>query len=702
MRKRGLVALATVMLVGVPIFASTAYGDTTPPGQSQDVTAETPAVLGPQSDVVRPGADPNNPYDYAYLPENDQPPVAGPRTEQPQAPPPLTPASTTAGSTTTNTTGSTTSSTTSSNTVGTNNVTGTNGNETDSEKDANGTLDLALGKPYTIGTQWPDQLFHASEATNFPDTGQLTDGSTASLSFSDKGWVGFLRQYGRSVVVNLGSVDNVRRVSLDFLQNLGAGISFPDSVTYYGSTDGTNWYRIGTAWSTQGAGDYTPQSQAFTYEADVNAQYIRAQFTDKVFAFADELSVFGATTQDANRPRLEGHSRDLTQIIGDNYLIDPRAPGVPGLGGDQSGFGDNQSGGFGDQQSVWPPTPAGYLRSTDPATGHIGNMQLVYTGAYGAQGTWSSSDFGPMIAQEDASGNPTGWLFDATLFLPYGNLATTSTAWTGWLTDLYSPNIELSALDQEVGTLKQKLNDPSFKEKVVITIPTLWSSPSNFGAIDPSGQNLDMNPADVGQQTANDNKVRAIEWYIQQVMSQWNKANYQNLQFEGFYWEPESVNAAEPLDVQLIQRTSQLVHEADSKFYWIPYYGAPGLVNWQQLGFDAVMVQPTVSFNWSINAAARLQSVAQMDEYYHMGVELEAHWDVTSTNTALAQTAQNRYFDYLTGGNVYGYEGNVMHSYYMNSKSLLIAYQNTNPFYHQVYDDTVKFVDGQWTNTTFQ
>src|ERR1700730_7721164 len=112
-------------------------------------------------------------------------------------------------------------------------------------------------------------------------------------------------------------------------------------------------------------------------------------------------------------------------------------------------------------------------------------------------------------------------------------------------------------------------------------------------------------------------------------MDRWNKAHFSNLTLAGFYWEPESLDSTQPYDAQLIQATSDLVHQKDMNFYWIPYYGAPGLTEWQQLGFDSVMIQPSVSFNWSIDAGARLKSTAEQGQYYHTGIELEQHWDVT-------------------------------------------------------------------------
>ena len=120
----------------------------------------------------------------------------------------------------------------------------------------------------------------------------------------------------------------------DFLQNLGAGIDFPDSVTYYASDDGTSWHKIGTAWSGQGGGDYTVQTQAYTVDTHIDAQYIRAQFTDKVFSFMDQFAVFGGQPNTPARPvahpaPLPGPS--LTTIMGDDYLVDPTAPRLPSL-----------------------------------------------------------------------------------------------------------------------------------------------------------------------------------------------------------------------------------------------------------------------------------------------------------------------------------------------------------------------------------
>ncbi|GMA63167.1 DUF4855 domain-containing protein [Alicyclobacillus fastidiosus] len=730
MRKSVMTAAVTALLLaGVQLMVGTAYAGTGAAASStseQDVATSGPAASqqGADSEVLRPGANPNNPNDYPYLPSNMPIPVAGPRTQYPKAP-------------SANSTGTTDSSATDS----TDSIMSPSDAATTPPSPADPTTlpDIALGKSYTIGTQWPDATFEQNEAS-YVNTGQLTDGQYASLSFTDKQWVGLSYQGGRSIVVNLGSVQPIREVSLDFLQNLGAGIVFPDSVTYYASDDGTSWHKIGTAWSGQGGGDYTPQTQAYTVNTNIDAQYIRAQFTDKIWSFVDQFAVFGGQPAApavgpaapaglvTNPGPFPGPS--LTTIMGDDYLDDPNAPGLPSLTQllatlPSSSGTSSSSGSTGPSVAtslaalaqlqqlapgVWdflhstgqagPKNQSGYLMANDPGTGGIHNMQIVYTGSGTSTGEWNESDFLPMISQENANGTPTGWLFDGTLFDDYSsNTPETEVGWTTWLTDLFSPKIELSALDQAVGQVKQELNDPNFKEKVVITIPSTEGNSSDFGEVD--GQSLDLNPADVGQVQSTINKAKAIHWYMQQVLSMWNQADFSNLQLAGFYWEPESVDQNLPLDQVLIQTTAAMVHQDHLNFYWIPYDGAVDVADWRQLGFDNVTSQVGVAFNYSINAAERLQSVAEMAQFYHMGLEMEQPYNMMSTNPTTLTEAQEKWDDYFTGGYVYGYEGDVMKTWYLNSKGLVQPAESTNPLYRKAYDDAVSFVNDEWTQTTF-
>ncbi len=648
-RKLAPTLAATAILTLLPIAVEPAYAaqstgsssgsSTSSPSSAATGSAQQQPNQPPGHDAgLRPGANPADPGSHPFVPSGQTPAPVGVRGAAPTAPP-LPPGQ--------------------------------------SPPNAQATLtDLAQGMPYTVATQWPDQAFANTQNTAFPDKGQLTNGQFASLNFQDPQWVGFYRQNDRSIVVNLGASQNIRSLSLDFLQNSGDGIFFPQQVTYYVSQTGAAWHPVGSVATQVGTWSATPQTQAFTLAGlNVHARYVEAVFDARVWAFADQFSVYGYSSG--------------------------QPAGSGGQQGAQGAGGVTAAPSFGQGQINQPVGPPGFLTSAQPNSGGVANMMLAYTDGYGTLGTWTESDFLPMVANISPSGAATGWLFNSVLMLNYGNLPATASGWSGYMQNLFSPNIQLSALNQAVGAAKTQLSDPAYKENVVIGIPSTDANPTNFGSIAPSGPNLDMNPAVNGQMGAYQAKSAAISWYISTVLQDWKQAGYTNLHLAGFYWLPESIDLNVQYDTALIQQTAQDIHQAHRLFYWIPFYGAAGIREWKNLGFDAAILQPNVSFFWNLVPQERLQNVAQLTQFYHMGVEIEANWAVLSANETLAQTAQNKYLDYFTGGNVYGYEGAAVKAYYLNSKTLLEAYQNANPFYNRLYGDTAQFINGAWTQTHF-
>ncbi len=565
---------------------------------------------------------------------------------------------------------------------------------------------LALGKPYTIGAQWPDALFSQTERQQYPDSGQLTDGQTGALNVKDPGWVGLLRQYGRSIVIDLGEIQDVRAVELRFLQNLRAGIQFPYTVRFYASADGASWHPVGSCGDQAGWYTEAPQIQVFSTEMHGNAQFIRIQFTAKVYAFMDECYVRGYPAPDRDADPLPGTG--LTELMGRNYLVDPDSSDARGFFELRHvPFASSDKGGSRSiapiSREVAPPAReigagAEYLTARHPASGGVNHMQLVYTGSGDSLGTWGADDFQPMIAQIAEDGQPVRWLFDATLFGPYGKMPTSAAAWSAWLRDLFLPDVNVNALNQTVGQLKQQFADADFAESVVLTLPATLAAPSDFGSIAPGADSLNMNPADVGPDTAVVNKLAALRWIMQEMLQRWREANPIHLRLAGFYWRPESVNASDPYDPWLIGQVADAVHAEGLLFYWIPFYGSVGVTVARQLGFDAVLIQPNVSFNWNLDAPQRLRSVSDMARYYHMGVEIELHWDITNKNNpAHVETALSRYDDYFTAGQQYGFGGRVTKAYYLNSKSLVQCSRSADQLSRQAYTDTLTFVRDEWT-----
>ncbi len=95
---------------------------------------------------------------------------------------------------------------------------------------------IAAGKPVTLLTQ-PKKY-----ANEDPQT--LTDGALGGSSFFAN-WLGFVGN-DMEAVIDLGEEQMIRGVATDFLQVTNHLVFFPLSVTYYSSTDGQQYRKLGT------------------------------------------------------------------------------------------------------------------------------------------------------------------------------------------------------------------------------------------------------------------------------------------------------------------------------------------------------------------------------------------------------------------------------------------------------------------------
>lgn len=554
---------------------------------------------------LRPGADPSNPQSYAFLPSGVAKPPSRVRYEDPIA-------------------------------YGAN---------------------LAAHHPYVVRSDFPDAFWHAAEGA-YPDHGQLTDGHLGTLRFTDPAWVGYQYQYVRNITVDLQHPAAVRACSLDFLQDLGAGIVFPDEVRFLGSRDGVHWAPIGLAHHQSDDADFRQQTHAFEIaQAGVNARYVRAEFANKVWAFVDEFAVYGS-------PGINPHLPLPTGKITDVPL-------------------------------------RGYAHAHSVGAAGIHNAVLVYTKGHGRLGTWTRTDFLPLVASRSLGHTPRP-LFDTILFTPY-RLPTTQSAWQGWLDDLFAPDRQLQALDQaldgQVSTWPKWRRIVPFRrrERVVITIPTMRDDLApQFAAALEQADRAHTRWAHAPSVRAASGRRAIVAWYLNQVQLRWQRAHFRNLRLVGMAWQPESLSVVHPWDRDVVRATAALVHAYGWRFLWIPFYGAVGLPEWRRLGFDVAMVQPNVSFHWNMDAQARLAEVARFARRYGTGLEMEAHWNVTSRYPQLADTAQQRYFAYFAAGRTLGFQdSDVVKGWYLNSKTLLSAYFSPLPLYRRVYDCTARFIHGQ-------
>ncbi|MFA6694480.1 MAG: discoidin domain-containing protein, partial [Bacillota bacterium] len=154
---------------------------------------------------------------------------------------------------------------------------------------------LALDKPYKVITAWPDDYLRQLEET-YEDTGskELTDGDFGSTNYTDSAWRSFLRQGGRTIIVDLGEVKTINEITGHFLQFWDVGIFVPRFIDYYLSLDNESFAYMGQVETSVGPWNLNNQKEQFTLKGlNHQARYVKIQFPADVNVFMDELEVFG-------------------------------------------------------------------------------------------------------------------------------------------------------------------------------------------------------------------------------------------------------------------------------------------------------------------------------------------------------------------------------------------------------------------------
>jgi hypothetical protein len=522
-------------------------------------------------------------------------------------------------------------------------------------------VNLALGKSYTVSTPITDPLLSTDESNWFPShPGILTDGKNAQPVFYPIHWIAnpdwdiFMDQNSRSIVVDLGKTDTVHKITADFLNDPANYTFLPPHAILSVSIDGTHWERVG---------DVTPPvpltaqaTENVLYAQDhlnIQARYVRLDFSTDDNVAVDEIQVLGqpGVQPGAKRPHETPH-----QIA--------RSAGYATL---------KQSGGVNDMLL----TPL-WLSSNYDQSRYPWNL--------------TAKQWLPMIAYIDKQGQIKNWLFRSIIAWPgAGSTSATQQDWQTWMDHIFSTGpyqntataTEFPALDQAVGEAKAALHDPHYQENVIVSIPYPDPSVSNWGTV--NGKTLNFsNPID---------RQTAVDWFIQQVVRQWRQSHYKNLRLAGFYWYNEDVNVHINGELSLLQHTSRVIHSHNLRFYWIPYFEAPGYRIWRQLGFDVAMMQPNYAFN--SNPVERLSETAELAKQYGLGVELEFPYAVTDPSAA---KGTNQYLQYQDAALQYGFSRNVPLAWYQNTQGVLTDYLQNR----MVYDLVNEFIQGTYTPQAYQ
>ena len=267
---------------------------------------------------------------------------------------------------------------------------------------------------------------------------------------------------------------------------------------------------------------------------------------------------------------------------------------------------------------------AHFLPAGAPESGGIVDMALIYHGN-ARRLDWNKKQLSPHVSWLNPETNTEEWLFDTFLFIefkdPNGDLFAKGyrgepakrTVFEWFLNRIFEKGVAVDALNELLGETASRIGPPSIPRKVILTIPEPISGYKNWGE-------LNGKPVDFDVQA---DRIAVAKWFIDNLMERWQEAGFDHLELAGFYWVAEEMGDND-IDLELMQATGKYIRELGKRFYWIPWWQAPGSGEWKNLSFDAAYQQPNHFFRDTI-PQSRLDKACAFAKEHNMGMEME--WD---------------------------------------------------------------------------
>lgn len=221
--------------------------------------------------------------------------------------------------------------------------------------------------------------------------------------------------------------------------------------------------------------------------------------------------------------------------------------------------------------------------TNDRVTDFIG----IFYGTEGARLNWTVNEWTPYVVHTFQNGEKK-WLFQGFSFLEFKinkksfihskkHEPATKAEWERLIDLLFVNDRCLDALDQTISYYKNIIGNPPFRHKITIAIPMPIKGQTNWGSI--GGKKMNFNDEN--------DRIKAIKWYIDRFLSEYKKHKYENFDFEGFYWMEEDMEQTRGLAVQI----SHYIHQLGYDHYWKPYLSASGSTYWDECNFDYCYLQ---------------------------------------------------------------------------------------------------------------
>lgn len=323
---------------------------------------------------------------------------------------------------------------------------------------------------------------------------------------------------------------------------------------------------------------------------------------------------------------------------------------------------------------------------------------------YATPGKWGPDEFLPYVAYLDQGGQPRDWFYDAFLFLMYGGApsghtyidgATDRKDWEFYLSEEFAPGREFAALDRTVGEAARLMGRAAPAVPVIAMIPYPSPKQKNFGDVDGDGTTEDLG--------ADSSRVKAVAWFLRDFLGRWEAAKYRHLKLWGFYWMNEGIA---PADEAVVKAAAGRVHALGYKFHWIPWFKAPGVEKWRELGFDLAIMQPNYAFippagPMRVPDENRLSTAANICRRLGLGVEMELDMGIgLGAYQDVPVELRNRvnlqlYLDHGDDA-LDGYQAAAVRAYYQGSHVIAGLCRSRDPALRELYDDLYRFHRGEY------
>ncbi len=256
---------------------------------------------------------------------------------------------------------------------------------------------------------------------------------------------------------------------------------------------------------------------------------------------------------------------------------------------------------------------------------------------------WDEDRLKPHVTFTDENGKEK-WLHEAFLFIggvddnagtilciPDGReKSANQDSWKGFADYWLADGAVVDVLDQTIANAVSRIGKPSFRHKVVMTMPdpimleffyNKSSSTTYWGSV--YGRRLDFNNTE--------DQVLAYRWYIDYVRERWAEQAPENIELAGFYVlseilvaKPSGWNYKYKRWDKILPSVSSYLHTMKYGLYWIPYYQADGYDVTSTLGIDYTWLQPNKYWDYPEKKQKKNWSWVfnTMSTYSH-GMEIE-------------------------------------------------------------------------------